>query len=119
LDRHDFVLHEAHKRKESAEKEEKKVAGSKGKKRKEAPPPDDSEAVGVRRSARKLGIKADPSEAGEFNSSLDDENDPEGRPARALKELSASQNEHDSAEQEHLRWAGRCHFAPFLPYRGD
>jgi hypothetical protein len=38
---HHMVLHEAHKRKESLEKEEGKVVGFKEKKRKEVPPPDD------------------------------------------------------------------------------
>jgi hypothetical protein len=105
LDLSDFVLHEAHKKKESKDPASNKKVQDKSKKRKEASSSqtDDAEQ-GVRRSARQLGIKAESSERAE--SEFQDQDGTPRKSERALKDLSASLAEHANAEREHLRWAG-------------
>ena len=105
MDHNDFILHDAHKRKESLEQKDEVV--SRGKKRKDRIQTDETVTVGVRRSARNQGIKVDTSsDTVDLISRFHDEDEPDNKPARALKDLSASQSAHDSAEEEHLRWAG-------------
>jgi hypothetical protein len=105
LDHSDFVLHEAHKQKDSKDPGSSKKVQDKVKKRKEPSlsQPDDAEQV-VRRSARQLGIKAEISERAE--SEFHDHDGAPHKSERVLKDLSASLAEHANAERDHLRWAG-------------
>jgi hypothetical protein len=109
LDRSDFVLHEAHKKKESKDPASNKKVQDKSKKRKEtsSSQADDAEQ-GVRRSARQLGIKAEISERAE--SGFQDEDGTARKSERAMKDLSGSLADHANAEREHLRWAGSALF---------
>jgi hypothetical protein len=105
LDRSDFDLHEAHKKKESKDPASNKKVQDKGKKRKEPSKSQTDDAEhGVRRSARQLGIKAEISADAE--SHIQDLDGTPHKHERALKDLSASLAEHANAEREHLRWAG-------------
>ena len=104
LDHTDFELHEAHKKKTSLDKSASGKSEQMSKKRKDNSQEDlEQEVGGVRRSARKLGMKAEISDT---LPTLPDEEGASHRDARKLKDLSASQTEHENAEREHLRWAG-------------